>query len=519
MRILTAEQIRELDRYTIEHEPVSSFDLMERAAMAALREFPKGKEFDEQAVFYFCGKGNNGGDGLVMARIQAEENQRPIIVVVLEHAEHGSVDFGKNLYHLQGEENVEVLHVRNADELPEIPEDAIIVDAILGSGLSRPLDGFLSEVIQKLNQLVNYKVSIDIPTGLFAEDNSENDLSKVFRSDMVITFHCPKLSLLLPDTGSLAGDFRVADIGLMEDQMNPPTPYLYAIKEYIRPFIFKRKKFSHKGNFGHGLLFAGSQGKMGAAQLAASAAMRSGMGLLTVHAPSCGLDILQIGIPEAMCSVDAGTNFIAELPKLDGFNAVAIGPGIGLEKDTANVLKRLIQDVRVPLVIDADGLNILAENETWLSFIPQNTILTPHPKEFERLAGSWKTDYERLQLQREFCKKYGVILVLKGAHTSISTATGEVFFNSNGNPGMATAGSGDVLTGVILSLLAQGYTPQFSAVFGVHLHGQAGDVAEFGRTANSLIASDVVNSLSLAYREIVQDIQIDFPFFEEDEDE
>lgn len=519
MKILTAKQIRELDQFTIENEPVSSFDLMERAAMAALSAFPKGKDFDEQPVFYFCGKGNNGGDGLVMARIQAEKNERPIAVIVLEHKENGSVDFGKNLYHLQGEENVTVIHVKDVEELPEIPDEAIIVDAILGSGLARPMEGFLADVVEKLNQLENYKVSIDMPTGLYGEDNATNDLSKVFRTDMVITFHCPKLSLLLPDTGWLTGDFRVVDIGLLEPQMQLESTYWYVVRDYIRPYVRKRLKFSHKGSYGHGLLLSGSRGKMGAAQLASYAAMRTGMGLITVHTPDCGLDIMQIGVPEAMCSVDSERYWISEVPKLGGFNAVAIGPGIGVERDTANSLKRLIQDVKVPLVIDADGLNILAENKTWLSFLPKNTVLTPHPKEFERLAGSWKSDFERLQLQVEFSKKFGVVVVLKGAHTSISTADGQVFFNSTGNPGMATAGSGDVLTGVILALLAQGYPPEFAAIFGVHLHGVAGDIAEFSRTDNALIASDIVESLSLAYREIVQDLEMDFPFLEMDEDE
>lgn len=519
MKIFTANQIRELDRFTIENEPVSSFDLMERAAMAALSAFPKGREFDGQPVFYFCGKGNNGGDGLVMARIMAEKNERAVAVIVLEHRENGSMDFGKNLYHLQGEENVAVIHVKDVEELPEIPEEAIIVDAILGSGLARPLEGFLADVVEKLNQLGNYKVSIDMPTGLYGEDNAGNDLSKAFRSDLVITFHCPKLSLLLPDTGWLAADFRVVDIGLITPPVLMESPYWYVGRGYIQPYVKKRLKFSHKGSYGHGLLLSGSRGKMGAAQLASYAAMRTGLGLITVHTPGCGLDIMQIGVPEAMCSVDSEAFWISEVPKLGAFNAVAIGPGIGVEQDTANALKQLIQDVKVPLVIDADALNILSENKTWLSFLPKSTVLTPHPKEFERLAGSWKSDFERLQLQMDFSKKFGVVVVLKGAHTSISTRDGHLFFNSTGNPGMATAGSGDVLTGVILALLAQGYSPEFACIYGVYLHGVAGDIAEFSRTDNALIASDIVESLSLAYRETVQDMEMEFPFLEMDEDE
>ncbi|MBI1286733.1 MAG: NAD(P)H-hydrate dehydratase [Flavobacteriales bacterium] len=518
MKILTAEQIRALDRFTIENEPVSSFDLMERAAISVLNAFPKGKDWDLRPVFYFCGKGNNGGDGLAMARIQSEREEREITVVVLEHMEQGSVDFGKNLYHLQGEETVAIIHIDVAEELPEIPEDAIVVDAILGSGLSRPLDGFLADVVQRLNQLENFKLSIDMPTGLFSEDNTKNDLTKVFRADLTVTFHCPKLSLMLPDSGVFAGEIQVQDIGLLEEQMQADGPFRYVVAEDLRPIIKKRAKFSHKGTYGHALLLAGSRGKMGAAQLAAAAAMRAGAGLVTAHVPACGLDILQLGIREAMCSVDANEHFITEFPKLEPFSTIAIGPGIGTEKDTANALKRLIQDAKVPLLIDADALNVLSENKTWLSFLPKNTILTPHPKEFERLAGTWKTGYERLQLQMEFSRKYGVIVVLKGAHTSTSTPAGQVFFNSNGNPGMATAGSGDVLTGVILGLLSQGYSPEVAAVFGVHLHAQAGDAAAFLYSENAVMASDMVHHLGNAFRDIAQDDDWDVPFLSFDEE-
>lgn len=518
MKILTAEQIRALDRFTIENEPVSSFDLMERAAISVLNAFPKGKNWDLRPVYYFCGKGNNGGDGLAMARIQSEKEEREITVVVLEHMEHGSVDFGKNLYHLQGECSVEILHIDVAEELPEIPEDAIVVDSILGSGLSRPLDGFLADVVHRLNQLENFKLSIDLPSGLFSEDNSKNDLTKIFRADLTVTFHCPKLSLMLPDTGAFAGEIQVQDIGLLAQQMQVDSPFQFVISEDIRPLIKKRAKFSHKGTYGHALLLAGSRGKMGAAQLAAAATMRSGAGVITVHVPSCGLDILQLGMREAICSVDTNNHFITEFPKLEPFSAIAIGPGIGTEKDTANALKLLIQETKVPLLIDADGLNILSENEKWLSFLPKNTILTPHPKEFERLAGTWGTDYERLQKQVEFSKKHGVIIVLKGAHTSTSMPDGRVFFNSNGNPGMATAGTGDVLTGVILGLLSQGYSPEVAAVFGVHLHAQAGDGAAFLYSENTVLASDIVHLLGNAFRDIAQDDDWEVPFLRFDEE-
>lgn len=492
MKILTAEQIRALDKFTIENEPISSFDLMERAALAALQALPRGPKLANTPVYYICGKGNNGGDGLAMARIQAEKEDREITVVILEHMEQGTTDFGKNLYHLQGEESVEIIHVRSIKDFPPIPEEALVIDAILGSGITRPLDGLLADVVQRLNSTQNQIISVDMPTGLFAEDNSGNDLSKVVYADATATFHCPKLSLLLPDTGAFAGELFVQDIGLLEQEMQIHSPYRFVLETDLMPLILKREKFGHKGNYGHALLVAGSRGKMGAAELASGACLRSGAGLLTAHVPACGVDIMQVGVREAMCSIDAEEHFISTLPKLDKFQAIGFGPGVGTENATADTLKVLIQEARVPMVIDADGLNILSENKTWLSFLRPDTILTPHPKEFERLVGGWKSDYERLHKQIEFSTKYGVIVVLKGAHTSVSMPDGGVYFNSTGNPGLSKAGTGDLLTGIILGLLAQGYPPEVASVLGVFVHGSAGDGALMFQATNTVLASDLL---------------------------
>ncbi|MFT4981540.1 MAG: hydroxyethylthiazole kinase-like uncharacterized protein yjeF, partial [Bacteroidia bacterium] len=279
--------------------------------------------------------------------------------------------------------------------------------------------------------------------------------------------------------------------------------YEYVELADIQKLYNPRKKFSHKGTHGYALLLAGSKGKMGAAQLSAKACLRSGAGLLTTHVPACGLDIMQVGVKEAMCTVDANQDYIIELPNLSAFNAIGFGPGIGTEKDTANVLKRLLQDADARLVIDADGLNILAQNKTWLSFIPSGTILTPHPKEFERMAGSWESSEERIKLQVEFSVKYGVVVVFKGAHTCTTTPAGQVFFNSTGNAGMATAGSGDVLTGIILGLLAQEYSPEVASVMGVYLHGLAGDVALQSNSAESLIAGDIIDNLDVSFQQLI----------------
>jgi hydroxyethylthiazole kinase-like uncharacterized protein yjeF len=501
MKILTAEKMRELDQFTIKNEPISSYDLMERAAEGCYGRLSFLEKWYFSTV-YICGKGNNGGDGLAMARMQSEDEDAVVVVIILEHTKEGSPDFAKNLYLLEEQGNAEVVHLKSADEFPEIAPDAVVIDAILGNGLSRPLEGFLAGVTQKMNQLSNDIVSIDIPTGLFADDNSANDLSLVVRADWTFPIHAPKLSLMLPDTGSLAGQMDVVNIGLMEKEMNSSSPYEYVEFEDLKDLYIPRLKFSHKGTYGHALLIAGSRGKMGAAQLGASACLRTGTGLVTTHVPACGLDIMQIGVMEAMCSVDSNHDFIIDLPNLSSFNAIGIGPGIGTEKDTANVLKRLIQDVDASLVLDADALNILGENKTWLSFLPKTTILTPHPMEFERMAGKWKTSLERLQMQIDFSVKYGVIVVLKGAHTSTSTPSGQVFFNSTGNAGMATAGSGDVLTGIILGLLAQGYSPEAAAILGVYIHGHAGDIGLERDSLQSLLASDIIDHIGEVFMEL-----------------
>ena len=497
MKILTAEQIRALDAYTIKHEPISSFKLMERAAEAAYSMLPYD-DFLFMSTVYICGKGNNGGDGLAMARIQSEEDP-DITVLVIEHTKEGSPDFAHNLYLLEEDGKVDVIRVRSMADFPEIEDEVMIVDAILGTGLSRPLDGLLADVVRHVNTLPNHVVSVDMPTGLFADDNSTNNMDTVIRANQTNTFHCPKMSMLFPETGNYAGLLKVLDIGLLHKEMNPDSNYEYVQGEELRKLSHKRLKFSHKGTYGHALVIAGAKGKMGAAQLTAQACLRSGAGLVTVHIPACGLNIMQIGVMEAMCTIDPNDDFITDLPNLSSFNAIGFGPGVGTEKDTANVLKRLIQDADAKLVIDADGLNILSENKTWLSFLPKGTVLTPHPKEFERLAGKWESSAQRLQLQTEFSQKHGVVVVLKGANTCTTTPSGQVFFNSTGNPGMATAGSGDVLTGVILALLAQGYSPEVAAVMGVFVHGYSGDLLIRDHAPEALIASDLLRNLGKAF--------------------
>jgi len=278
--------------------------------------------------------------------------------------------------------------------------------------------------------------------------------------------------------------------------------YNFLTKEFISGKIKRREKFSHKGTYGHALLIAGSYGKMGASVLASQACLRSGVGLLTSHVPRLGYEIIQNSVPEAMISIDPFETVFSEVPELSPFSAIGIGPGLDKMPETQFALKALLQAKPNKLIIDADALNILSENQDWYGLLPENTILTPHPKEFERLAGPSSNSFQRLQIQLQFSAKYNVIVVCKGANTCITFPDGRVFFNSTGNPGMATGGSGDVLTGIIVGLLAQNYSPEDATLIGVYLHGLAGNLAatEFGEY--SLIAGDIISHLGKAFLQL-----------------
>lgn len=500
MRILSAAETRALDQFTIQHEPISSIDLMERAAdrftSALLNRFPDHPEF-----LILAGMGNNGGDGLAVARLLSN-NGKLVLVSILKHAKTGSADFQINLERLEGSRNVELYEVEKADEMKRSGQ-AIVIDAILGSGLTRSLSGFLKDVVEEVNSWPNIKVSVDIPTGLFADDNSENTPDGIFRCDHCITFHAPKQSFLVADHAALIPSFEVVDIGLIKTaigQISRSNDHYLAMKDLAR-FMKPRAKFSHKGSFGHALLLAGSKGKAGAAILAGKACLRSGAGLLTMKVPEVNLSATQSAFPEAMCLTDKGHS-IRSVPNVESYNAIGVGPGIGMADEAHGMIRDLLDACKLPLVIDADALNIISSNSGSVANIPKNAVITPHPKEFDRLFGDSQTAAGRLKIQREQAVNLGIIIVLKGAHTSIALPNGEVWFNSTGNPGMATAGSGDVLTGVLLGLLSQGYDPPTAAKLGVFLHGMAGDSAAEKLGEESLIASDLIQELPGAFQHV-----------------
>ena len=511
MKHFTTKQIAELDKYTIENEPVSDIDLMERASLQ-ITGWLANRFSTENKMIFFAGPGNNGGDALAIARQMADLDF--ICEVVLMHfgkEMKGSPAF--NWQRLEKQGKVKLSKISNINDFPEIGSTDVIIDGLFGSGLTRPLDGLPAEIVQKINALSfsghptqsrvttkNTVVAIDIPSGLMGEDNTGNNPENIICADFTLTFQFPKISFFFAENEKFVGDWEALPIRLHPEGIAQTSSDFFLIyKEDVKQIIQKRSRFGHKGTYGHALLIAGSYGKMGAAVLASKACLRSGVGLLTTHVPHLGYSIIQTAVPEAMASVDQHDSFFTEFPGLEQFTAVGVGPGINQKTNTKKALYELLEKSQLPLVIDADALNILAENKTWLEKIPANSILTPHPGEFKRLAGDVENSYLSIQNQVEFSKKYKVIVVLKGAFTSVSTPEGKLFFNSTGNPGMATAGSGDVLTGIILGLLAQGISPENAAIAGVYLHGLAGDLAASVKSEFSLVAGDILEFLSEAF--------------------
>ena len=499
MKIFRSEEIREIDAATIRLEPVTSAGLMERAATTLFQRI-RDLVATDRKISVFAGPGNNGGDGLVLARLMHEDGFQVKVFTV----ETGSARTDEFLLNAGRLERSGVVPTALADPalFPSISSDEIIIDALFGTGLSRPASGAVAEIIRLINKSGARVISIDIPSGLFSEDNSNVDHESVVMAWRTLSIRFPRLAFMFPGNGINVGEWESIDIGLhTETILTKETPYYYITRESVRPLLKVRGRFDHKGLFGHALLIAGSEGKTGAATLAAGAALRTGAGLVTVHTPATSVSCLQASLPEAMVSPDPGAGHVIMLPDLSPYEAIGAGPGMGTDPDTAVVLRELLEKAAVPLVLDADALNILSANREWLKLLSSRTVITPHPAEFRRLTGSGSSDYRLMQEQRAFAADHGCVVVLKGAHTSVALPNGRVYFNSTGNPGMATAGSGDVLTGMITALLAQGYHPSDAAIAAVFLHGLAGDIALRIHSEESVIAGDILMNIGRAFRE------------------
>ena len=502
-KMFVAREIREIDRYTIDNEPIASVDLMERAAEGICEKL--SQLFSNDCGFkIFAGPGNNGGDAIALARLLFHKGYK-VELFVVKISDHLSVDAEMNLKRLEKIEGVDIIWISDIINMPDFNNRDVIVDGLFGTGLSRAITGLCSQVIKIINNAGVKIVSIDIPSGLMAEDNSANDPDSIIQSDYTITLEFPKLSFMFPENEKYVGKIIVVPIGLHPDIINRKhANYNILLRRNLSNKVKELSRFTHKGNMGHSLLISGSYGKMGAAILASKACLRTGTGLLTVHIPEKGYQIIQTAVPEAMAEIDSSQTIFTDYIDSDKYTAIAVGPGIGTNQQTYQALKRLLVNYKQPMVFDADAINLISMHEDLRELIPKGSILTPHPGEFARLAGVSANSYQRLNKQISFAEQYSVTLVVKGAFTSVVTPDGNCYFNTTGNPGMATAGSGDVLTGVILALLSQGYSPEDAATIGVYLHGLSGDIAASKTGERSLIAGDIVAFMGDSWKKLLK---------------
>jgi hydroxyethylthiazole kinase-like uncharacterized protein yjeF len=496
MKIFTAEKIKEVDKLTTERQHITSFELMEQAALQAFLWLVHHFHDKKKVFHFFCGVGNNGGDGLAIARM-LKQNYYDVHVYVVPFSKKLSPDFESNLERLK-ECNLKYEIINEDADFPDIAENNIVVDAIFGIGLSREMDEWIQQIVQKINYHQSYKVSIDIPSGLFLDRKT----SIAIKSDVVLTFQITKLSFYIPDNEQYINEIVILPIDLDEKAIDSiSTNYYYTDLDEIKKCYKPISKFSHKGIQGHVLLIGGCYGKIGSMVLASQAALRSGCGLATVYTPKCGYEILQTASPEAMVITDENFHKITKIAFDFEPKAIGIGMGIGQDYETVKAFHSFVNSNTIPLIIDADALNILSEHEDWLKLLPKSSILTPHPRELERLIGSWTDDFEKIEKVRAFAKEHHLVVLIKGAYTLIIDEK-NVFVNSSGNQALATGGSGDVLSGMIASFRAQGYQAVDAALLGVYFHGRTADIAMNDMGYEAFIASDIIKYLGKVFLEL-----------------
>lgn len=500
MKIFTSNQIKELDQYTIDNEPIKSIDLMERAAKATASAIAETFGNNTRIVV-FAGPGNNGGDALAVARLLASK-QYPVTAFLFnvkgtlsENCEKNArraVDCG----YLQ-----QYTEVRQEFDPPLLDDKTVIVDGLFGTGLDRPLSGGFASLVKYINQMPAKVVSIDIPSGLTADGIGLSDHNHIVKADITLTFQQPKLSFFMADVQNYLGQVRVLDIGLSKTYIANATPLYTTLEDNtVRSLMRPRPDFANKGTMGHALLIAGSYGMAGAAILASRACLRSGVGKLTTHVPQCNCVVTQMAVPEAVVQIDNDSQHFSDLMISDTYDSIGIGPGIGQSEETAIAMMAHLRKSSVPMVLDADALNIIASHQAWQADLPKGLILTPHPGEMDRLLGGrCHSDAERLRKTRDIAQQWQAYIILKGHYSALCTPEGHVVFNTTGNSGMATAGSGDVLTGILTALLARGYSAKEACLLGMYLHGLAGDMAAIKMGKESLIASDIIDSLPQAF--------------------
>lgn len=503
MKIFNSEKLREIDKATCEAQQVDSVELMERAASAVSYEIIS-RFLPGQRIVVVAGPGNNGGDALAVARMLIEQGYRKVEVFLFNVSGRLSHDCEVERKRLIALDAVDFTEIEREFNPPYLSEDDVVIDGLFGSGLNKPLQGGFRAVARLINESGAYVVSIDVPSGLFGEWNDNVVLRDVVHADLTLTFQTPRLSFFFEDNEQCVGEWKILDIDLDEATIRKTQADFTLVEaRNVRPLLRPRRNFTGKRDYGSALVMAGSLGMMGAAVMCARAALRCGAGLATVHSARCGMPVIQTAVPEAMFEPDSSENFISDMSVHHNHQVVMAGPGIGTREKTANALADLLKKVKSPLVLDADALNCIAQHPEMLPLLPPQTVITPHQGEFDRLFGEQQTAEQRLKKAIEMAQYYNIIIVLKSHHTAIVRPTGRVYFNSSGNPGMATAGAGDVLTGVIGAFIAQGYRPDLAATIGVYIHGLAGDLAASEIGQFGVIASDISDHLGRAINKVI----------------
>ena len=494
MKILSSNAIRAVDAKTIAYNNINSYQLMEMAA-SAFSDYFINKYYikDENSVVLFCGVGNNGGDGVAIARILRLVGFF-VKVFIVDVSSSYSQDCLLNIEEAK-KDGIEIVTITSVDEIPNLDNVNVVVDAIFGTGLSRPLIGLAKDVIERLNTLHKKIISVDIPSGLFMD----RPTTIAIKATETVTFQIPKLALFLPQNNQFVGHLSIVNIGLNEKAIDEAETDMYYLTDHrMVDLLEPLDKFTHKGIQGHALIIGGSLGKIGAVTLASKAALRSGCGLVTAYVPQCGVEVVQSAFPEAMVVKDIQQSHISSISYNIDPTAVTIGMGMGQHEETMHALCEFLQSYTGPLVVDADALNILSENSDWLQYLQPNTILTPHPGELSRLIGEWDDDFDKIERTRTFARKYNLIVIIKGAHSLIINSD-NLYLNSSGTPALATAGSGDVLSGIIVGLLAQGYKPLIAAQLGVYIHGKTANITSQHINPRSFIATDIIDNIGKVY--------------------
>ena len=495
LKVLSSSNLKSLDLKTIENKKISSLMLMKRACERFIKWFIS-KFSQSNKIQIFCGFGNNGGDALLISNMLYDRGYN-VKVFILNNKDKISKDCLIQLNNLN--KKIPIYDI-NQNMISEIKDSEIIIDGLFGYGLSRKLENPCVDLMKHLNNLKGKKISIDIPSGISSDKVYGNVF---FNSDYVFTFQTPKLSFFFPEYLNLIGQVVIKDIGLDKNALDKLLPLASVIeKSDIKKNIINRSLISHKGTFGHGLIISGSKGKMGACVMSCKASLKSGIGLLSVYVPKIGELMIQTSVPEAMVITDKENDYISSIPKLEVFNSIGLGPGIGLNKDTEKAIIKLIKVAKIPLVVDADAINIISKNKNILKFLPEGSVLTPHPKEFKRLMGTYKDSNQRIELQKKLSKKFKLNILIKGPFSMMTDINGNLFINSTGNPGMATGGSGDVLTGIITGLIGRGYKPFNAMIMGVYIHGLSGDISKKKLGEESLMATDLIDNLPKAFKKI-----------------